>query len=36
MLFPKYYSCYMDKLWEMVRGKEAWRAAFRDIAKSQT
>ena len=23
MFFPKYYSCYMGKLWEMVRDREA-------------
>ena len=36
MFFPKYYSCYMGKLWEMVRDREVWHAAVHEVAKSQT
>ena len=40
---PKYLSslCHamnmnLGKLWEMVRGREAWRAAIPGVTKSQT
>jgi len=36
MFFPKYYSCYMGKLWEMVRDREMWHASVHEVAKSQT
>ena len=26
----------LSKLWEMVKDKEAWRATFHKVAKSQT
>ena len=26
----------LSKLWEMVRNREAWRAAVHEVAKSQT